>query len=82
VPTLVIHGLADRMCDASGGRATAEAIPGAELLLTEGVGPASPGLCGARKAVKHTVGRCKDTQNSPICGCERARPGGAIEICP
>jgi pimeloyl-ACP methyl ester carboxylesterase len=28
VPTLVIHGLADRMCDPSGGRATAEAIPG------------------------------------------------------
>lgn len=30
VPTLVIHGLADRMVDVSGGRATAEAIPGAE----------------------------------------------------
>jgi pimeloyl-ACP methyl ester carboxylesterase len=38
VPTLVIHGLADRMCDASGGRATAEAIPGAELVLIEGMG--------------------------------------------
>ncbi len=37
VPTLVIHGLADRMCDVSGGRATAEAIPGAELLLMEGM---------------------------------------------
>jgi pimeloyl-ACP methyl ester carboxylesterase len=38
VPTLVIHGLADRMCDVSGGRATAEAIPGAELALIEGMG--------------------------------------------
>ena len=38
VPTLVIHGLADTMCDPSGGRATAAAIPGAELLLVEGVG--------------------------------------------
>jgi pimeloyl-ACP methyl ester carboxylesterase len=38
VPTLVIHGLADRMCDASGGRATAAAIPGAELVLIEGMG--------------------------------------------
>jgi pimeloyl-ACP methyl ester carboxylesterase len=38
VPTLVIHGLADRMCDLSGGRATAEAIPGAELVLIEGMG--------------------------------------------
>ena len=38
VPTLVIHGLADRMVDASGGRAAAEAIPGAELMLIEGMG--------------------------------------------
>jgi pimeloyl-ACP methyl ester carboxylesterase len=38
VPTLVIHGLADRMCDVSGGRAAAEAIPGAELFLIEGMG--------------------------------------------
>ena len=38
VPTLVIHGLADRMCDVSGGRATAEAIPGSELVLIEGMG--------------------------------------------
>jgi pimeloyl-ACP methyl ester carboxylesterase len=45
VPTLVIHGLADRMCDASGGRATAEAIPGAELVLIEGMGhDLPPGL--------------------------------------
>lgn len=38
VPTLVIHGLADRMVDVSGGRATSEAIPGAELVLIEGMG--------------------------------------------
>ncbi len=38
VPTLVIHGLADLMCDVSGGRATAESIPGAELVLIEGMG--------------------------------------------
>jgi pimeloyl-ACP methyl ester carboxylesterase len=45
VPTLVIHGLADRMCDASGGQATAEAIPGAELVLFEGMGhDLPPGL--------------------------------------
>lgn len=42
VPTLVIHGLADRMCDVSGGRATAEAIPGAELLLIDGMGHDMP----------------------------------------
>jgi len=45
VPALVIHGLADRMCDASGGRATAEAIPGSELVLIEGMGhDLPPGL--------------------------------------
>ena len=38
VPTLVIHGLADRMCDVSGGRATAESIPGAELVLVKDMG--------------------------------------------
>ena len=36
--TLVIHGLADSMCDISGGRATAAAIPGAQLLEIEGMG--------------------------------------------
>jgi len=45
VPTLVIHGLADRLCDVSGGRATAEAISAAELLLIEGMGhDLPPGL--------------------------------------
>ncbi|MFB4266155.1 alpha/beta fold hydrolase [Nonomuraea sp. GTA35] len=38
VPTLVIHGAADLMCDVSGGRATAEAIPGAELVVIDGMG--------------------------------------------
>ncbi|WP_104482869.1 hypothetical protein V5P93_002146 [Actinokineospora auranticolor] len=36
--TLVIHGGADRMCHPSGGRATAAAIPGAELVVIEGMG--------------------------------------------
>jgi pimeloyl-ACP methyl ester carboxylesterase len=38
VPTLVIHGADDRMCDISGGRATANAIIGAELVVIEGMG--------------------------------------------
>ncbi len=37
-PTLVIHGTADRLVAPSGGRATARAIPGAELLRIEGMG--------------------------------------------
>jgi pimeloyl-ACP methyl ester carboxylesterase len=38
VPTLVVHGRDDVMCDPSGGRATAAAIPAAELLMIDGMG--------------------------------------------
>jgi pimeloyl-ACP methyl ester carboxylesterase len=38
VPTLVVHGAHDQLVDVSGGRATAAAIPGAELLVIEGMG--------------------------------------------
>jgi pimeloyl-ACP methyl ester carboxylesterase len=38
VPTLVIHGADDRMIDVSGGRATAAAIAGSELVVIEGMG--------------------------------------------
>ena len=38
VPTVVIHGTEDVLVDVSGGKATAEAIPGAELVLIEGMG--------------------------------------------
>ena len=36
VPTLVIHGDADRLVTYSGGKATADAIPGARLVTIEG----------------------------------------------
>lgn len=38
VPAVVIHGDADPLVDISGGRATAAAIPGAELVVFEGMG--------------------------------------------
>jgi len=38
LPALVIHGADDPMCDVSGGRATAAAIPGAELVIIDGLG--------------------------------------------
>ncbi|MFG2819150.1 alpha/beta fold hydrolase [Kitasatospora sp. NPDC048365] len=38
VPTLVVHGTDDVLCDVSGGRATAAAVPGAELMIVEGLG--------------------------------------------
>jgi pimeloyl-ACP methyl ester carboxylesterase len=37
-PTLVIHGTADKLVAPSGGRATARAIPGARLLMIDGMG--------------------------------------------
>ena len=38
IPALVIHGKQDRMVHPSGGRATARAIPGAELQIVPGMG--------------------------------------------
>ncbi len=38
VPTLVVHGDADPLVQVAGGHATAEAVPGAELLVLEGMG--------------------------------------------
>ncbi|MGH9476436.1 MAG: alpha/beta fold hydrolase [Terriglobales bacterium] len=66
VPTLVIHGLADRMRDVSGGRATGEVITGAELVLIEGMGhdlpPGLRPLLATRIAefVWHVENRCEE----------------------
>jgi pimeloyl-ACP methyl ester carboxylesterase len=38
VPALVVHGDADKLIDVSGGRRTAECIPGARLEVIEGMG--------------------------------------------
>ncbi len=38
VPTLVVHGEQDALVNVSGGRATAAALPGAELLVVDGMG--------------------------------------------
>jgi pimeloyl-ACP methyl ester carboxylesterase len=37
-PTLVIHGSRDRLVSKSGGKATAKAVPGARLMMIEGMG--------------------------------------------
>ncbi|MFI1200756.1 alpha/beta fold hydrolase (plasmid) [Streptomyces sp. BHT-5-2] len=42
VPTLVIHGSDDTLIDPSGGRRTAELVPGAELLLVPDMGHDRP----------------------------------------
>lgn len=52
MPALVIHGLTDTICDVSGGRATAAAIPGAELVLIDGMGHNLPPGLWERFAVR------------------------------
>ena len=42
VPAAVVHGSADKLVHISGGRATARAIPGAELLVIDGMGHDMP----------------------------------------
>ncbi|MCG6912173.1 MAG: alpha/beta fold hydrolase [Deltaproteobacteria bacterium] len=44
VPALVIHGDADPLVPLEAGRATANAIPGAELMVIEGMGHSLPNL--------------------------------------
>jgi pimeloyl-ACP methyl ester carboxylesterase len=41
VPTLVLHGADDPLVNVGGGRATAQAIPGAELVVFQGMGHAT-----------------------------------------
>jgi len=52
VPALVIHGADDRMFDVSGGRATAAAISGAELLVIDGMGHDLPRALWPQLATK------------------------------
>jgi pimeloyl-ACP methyl ester carboxylesterase len=46
VPTLVVHGAEDPLVDVSGGRATAAAVPGAELVVVPGMGHDLPVVVG------------------------------------
>jgi pimeloyl-ACP methyl ester carboxylesterase len=55
VPTLVIHGDADPLVNPSGGKATAAAVPGADLLLIPGMGHDLPS--GAWPAIVEAIAR-------------------------
>ena len=50
VPTVVLHGADDPLIDVSGGRATAAAIPGADLVVIEGWGHDLPRALWSRIA--------------------------------
>ena len=58
-PTLVIHGTEDRLVPPSGGRATARAIPGARLLMIDGMGHDLPRALWPRllDAIEHNATR-------------------------
>jgi pimeloyl-ACP methyl ester carboxylesterase len=59
VPALVVHGMADKMVHVSGGRSTAAAIPGAELVTIDGMGhDLPPELFGTFvEAIRRTADR-------------------------
>jgi pimeloyl-ACP methyl ester carboxylesterase len=62
VPTLVIHGTADRLVAPSGGRATASAIPGARLLMIDGMGHDLPRAAWPRMldAIEQNAARARE----------------------
>ncbi|MFT4081313.1 MAG: alpha/beta hydrolase [Nocardioides sp.] len=61
VPAAVVHGLADKMVHVSGGRATAVAIPRAELMLIDGMGHDLPVPLWERfvRVVRRTADRAR-----------------------
>jgi pimeloyl-ACP methyl ester carboxylesterase len=67
-PTLVIHGTNDKMIRVSGGKATAKAIPGAELELIEGMGHDLPRGVWPRliDGIERTAARAGDRASEPV----------------
>jgi pimeloyl-ACP methyl ester carboxylesterase len=67
VPTLVIHGTADPLIHPSGGKATAKAIPGARLLLIEGMGHDLPRAAWPRivDAIADNAARADERAGQP-----------------
>lgn len=61
LPTLVLHGTADPMFSLAHGRALASAIPGAQQIELDDVGPPTRALCPVRYQTAALVGR-----NAPV----------------
>jgi pimeloyl-ACP methyl ester carboxylesterase len=55
VPTLIIHGDADPLVPLAGGQATADAIPGAKLMVIKGMGHATPNLNAYWDKIKDAI---------------------------
>jgi pimeloyl-ACP methyl ester carboxylesterase len=67
---VVIHGVEDALIDVSGGRATATAIPGAELVEIEGMGHDFPAAVWDRvaEAIVANVARAAEGPAARIAG--------------
>ncbi|MBW2610883.1 MAG: alpha/beta hydrolase [Deltaproteobacteria bacterium] len=55
VPSLIIHGDADPLVPLAGGQATADAIPGAELMIVKGMGHVIPNLNAYWSDIKDAI---------------------------
>lgn len=75
LPTLVVHGSDDPLIGVSGGRATAAAIPGAELLVIDGMGHDIPQPCWPEIAerIADLVNRAEADRRR-----DEARPGMSV----
>ena len=78
-PTLVIHGSADRLVSASGGRATAKAIAGSRLMVVPGMGHDLPRAAWPQiiEAIADHAGRADaaSAQRPPL----QARPAESVQ---
>ena len=79
VPTLVIHGTADLLVPAAHGKETAAAIPGAQLLLVEGMGHDLPHTKGPSRRLptlsRATPGLFKESWNAGKPGSRGEQSG-------
>ncbi len=78
-PTLVVHGTGDRLVSPSGGRATARAIPGAELMTVAGMGHDLPRAVWPRliEAIAKNARRADARLGNAVTA--PAAPSGSLE---
>ena len=55
VPSLIVHGDADPLVPIAGGKATADAIPGAEFMVVKGMGHVTPNLNAYWSDIKDAI---------------------------
>jgi pimeloyl-ACP methyl ester carboxylesterase len=66
MPVAIVHGSADKMVHVSGGRATARVIPGAELLVIDGMGHDMPSELFETytEVIRRTADRARESNQS------------------